>query len=380
MPLTAYSISEQKEFDLEQVLNSLARRFGLQKPLDGNEIPEEWREFVRADIECPCCFVTGADIVRESISRTSRRAIRQGYFRFSSPGHKPECDYAGNDSAGFTPENLVDFGKANSNLTRAIRELVCKGIQTGVFSQRSIRDMRKWFFQRKASALLHVSLDPCLPKWLDNLHRITSPVQHMLPIEVPLSADIVSIPGFDWKTEATRIFAKRHRATLDTIREERLWGIHFLSNRIESIAKRYHGEDVFDPTVLQTEYTQSISLARFISHNYAPLASASKRRDNDVASCVLALSALLLFISGWNLGKATELFARISTSLDQFNPVLGNVIGLNPFHDFEAWALLKKLQECGLVIPGDLSALDERDRIEKDLRARFQERGSGQSL
>ena len=372
MPLTAYSISEQKEVDLEQVLNSLSRRYETRKPLDVNEIPEEWRAFLRTDIECPCCFVTGADVVRESISRTSKKAIRQGYFRFSSPGHKPECDYAGNDSVGFTPENLVAFGKANSNLPRAIRELVCKGIQAGVFSQKSIRDMRKWFFQKKASALFHVNLDPCLPKWLDNLHRITGPVQHMLPMEVPLSADIVAIPGFDWKTEATRVLAKRHIATLDTMREERLWHIHSLSTRVESLAKRYHGEDVFDPTVLQTEYTQSISLARFISHNYAPLASASKRRDNDVASCVLALSALLLFISGWNLAKSTELFARISTTPDQIDPMLGNVIGLNPFHDFEAWAMLKKLQESGLPAPDGLSPIDERNEIETDLRARFQ--------
>jgi hypothetical protein len=34
-------------------------------------MPDEWRAFLRTDIECPCCFVTGADVVRESISRTS---------------------------------------------------------------------------------------------------------------------------------------------------------------------------------------------------------------------------------------------------------------------------------------------------------------------
>ncbi|RUO66265.1 hypothetical protein SAMN06297229_0238 [Pseudidiomarina planktonica] len=369
MPLTAYSRTEEREVDVNQVLNLLSLRYGTQYPVKSNEIPEKWRTFLRTDIECPCCFVTGVDVVQESISKTSQKVVRQGYFRFSSPGHKPECDFAKNDSLGFIPENLVAFGTERSNLTRVIRELVCKGIQNRAFSQKSIRDMREWFFQKKVTALLYVDLDPHLPNWLKNLHYTALPAVNS--VSIPLSAKIVAMPGFDWKYAAKRVLATRHKSTLETIQNKRLW-LHELSTRVESLAKRYSGENVFDPTALKAEYIQSISLAKFISANYGPLVSANKKRNGEVASCVLALSALLLFVKDWDLAKAADLFASISSSSESFDPDLGNVMGLNPFHDFKAWEMLKILQESGLTVPDELSPIDELSQIESDLREQFQ--------
>jgi len=98
MPLTAYSRTERREIDVNQALNLLSLRYGT-LPLESNEIPEEWRAFLRTDIECPCCFVTGVDVVQQSISKTSQKVVRQGYFRFSSPGHRPECDFTKNDES-----------------------------------------------------------------------------------------------------------------------------------------------------------------------------------------------------------------------------------------------------------------------------------------
>lgn len=53
MPLTAYSISEQKELDVEQVLRVLARKNGNQDRNAIDKIPESWREILRTDLECP---------------------------------------------------------------------------------------------------------------------------------------------------------------------------------------------------------------------------------------------------------------------------------------------------------------------------------------
>lgn len=50
-------------------------------------------------------------------------------------------------------------------------------------------------------------------------------------------------------------------------------------------------------------------------------------------------------------------------------------MGLNPFHDYEAWSKLKALQASGIVLPEqtDLNnELDELDQLEAELRARFQ--------
>lgn len=369
MPLTAYSIAEQKELDVEQVLGALSRRHGVPVPSDIADLPESWRAFLRSDLECPCCFVTGADIIKEAISRSSGKAIRQRCFRFAAPGHRPQCDYASNDLTS-APENLVNFGTANSHLTKAVRELVCTGIQTGAFSQKSVRDMREWFFQKKTQASFRVVLDPRIPGWVDKLFRLTALSVGSIPTGVSLTAEIVSMPGFDWTAESTRILAERHRAVLDAVREKRLW-LHGVRDRIESLAKRHQGEVVFDPTVLQEDYDASLSLATFISHNYAPVRSATKARIHGAAPCVLAFSALLLFVNDWDLSRAVRMFADIARSVGNADQSLGNVMGLNPFHDYEAWGKLKQLQESGIPVADEADPSVERQRIEEELRARF---------
>ncbi len=372
MPLTAYSISEQKELDVEQVLLVLARKNWNQERNTIDQIPDSWREILRADLECPCCFVTGADVVKEAISKSSKKTIRQACFRFVSPGHRPQCDYASNESAGFTPENLVEFGATNSNLTKAVRELICSGIHMGAFNQKTIRDMRQWFFEEKVKTSFQVTLNSQVPRWLDTLWRVASPSLGQLPQGVPLTHEIAAMPGFDWSTESARVLGERYKTTLNILCEKRLW-LHQVVDRIEALAKRYHGETVFDPTILQPKYEQSLALARFISENYGPIKKANRSKYGDVATCVLALAALLLFVNNWNLGQAIATFARISASVGQADRSLGNVMGLNPFHDYEAWSKLRQIQDLGITLPASTDLRAERQQIEADLRARFQE-------
>ena len=370
MPLTAYLTSEAKELDVEQVLRILSQRIGLQERTS-NQIPDSWREFLRSDLECPCCFVTGGDIVKEAISRTSKKAIRQACFRFVSPGHRPQCDYASHDATNFTPENLVQFGIANSNMTRAVREIVCSGIQIGAFSQKAIRDMREWFFEEKIKTSFQVTIDPQVPRWLDTLWRIASHSVGRLPQGLLLTREIAAMPGFDWPKESARILGERYKAFLDILREKHLW-THHVVDRMESLMKRHHGEIVFDPTILQPKYEQSLVLAQFISENYAPIKDANRSKYGEIATCVLALSALLLFVNSWDLSRAISTFASISTSVGHADQSLGNVMGLNPFHDYEAWSKLKQIQDLGIALPENSDLRAERKKIEEELRARFQ--------
>ncbi|KRP47810.1 hypothetical protein TU75_18520 [Pseudomonas poae] len=80
----------------------------------------------------------------------------------------------------------------------------------------------------------------------------------------------------------------------------------------------------------------------------------------------MAFTALLLFLSNWDLSQAASLLARIAGFRGQINPSLGNVMGLNPFHDYEAWSALKALQEIpsGELEPYNLS-LGVKDWIEE---------------
>lgn len=241
----------------------------------------------------------------------------------------------------------------------------------GVLNQKTIRDMREWIFEEKVKTSFQVTLNPQVHKWLDTLWRVASPSLGPLPQGVPLTREIAAIPGFDWSIESARARGERYKTTLDILREKRLW-LHQVVDRIESLTKRYHGETVFDPTILQPKYEQSLALARFISENYGPIKKANRSRYGDVATSVLALAALLLFVNNWNLGQATATFARISASVGQADQSLGNVMGLNPFHDYEAWSKLRQIQDLGITLPATADLQAERQQIEADLRARFQ--------
>lgn len=368
MPLTAYSISSEKELDVEQLLDQLSARAGIGR-ISPEDLPDAWRAHIRTDLECPCCFVVGAEIVREAVSRTSGRAVRQACFRFAVPGHQAHCDFASSERANATPENLVPFGVANSNLTRAVRELVCTGIQVGTFNQRSIRDMREWFFNKKAEALFEVTLDPRVPKWVAGISRTTAHSFGPLPLGVALTAEIASVPGFDWVSEASRRQRARHQEILDAIQQQRLW-IHDTADRIESLAKRYQGQVVFDPSVLAVEYGKSQALASFICRNYDPIKPGS--RNGSIAVSVLALSALLLFVSNWDLNSATATFAAIAAAAGRSDETLGNVMGLNPFHDYDAWDRLKRLQALRIAVPENDDPKAELKQIEMEIRSQFQ--------
>jgi len=74
---------------------------------------------------------------------------------------------------------------------------------------------------------------------------------------------------------------------------------------------------------------------------------------------LLAFSALLLFISDWQLDAAVSRFAQIASSKLQADETLGNVMGLNPFHDFAAWAMLKSIQDLPPIQIPPLSVKEE---------------------
>ena len=135
MPITAFSKATGDELDAGQLLRRMARRDGIHDADTAMEnIPEAWRTEIRADMECPSCFIVGAELVREGISKgASKKVVRQACFRYAE--HLAQCDFARSDAgANFIPENLVSFGSEKSGMTIAVRQLVGAGIQSGAFT------------------------------------------------------------------------------------------------------------------------------------------------------------------------------------------------------------------------------------------------------
>lgn len=351
MPITAFSSSRGMELDVEQILARMSEESAQPGLGKAAAIPEAWKSHIATDLECPSCFRYGAEIVRAGRSKTDGQVVRQAYFRFAKSGagtgHHPFCDFAGNVPAGHTPENLVLFSTAKDGVSRAVRELVCKGIALQVFEQRDIRAMREWFFRQKLESQFVVSLEPKLPGWLESLKRYCHWNPRRPLRRFVLSDDVLRIPDFDFRAAARAELSLRYQPILEELFEKKVF-IHGMASRIEKMATDFQDKSVFDPTVLSERYGLTQNFAEFIYVNYAPLAKLGKDYA-PLASLknpkyLLAFAALLLFISDWQPDVAVGKFARIASAAVPVDESLGNVMGLNPFHDFEAWETLKVLQ------------------------------------
>lgn len=368
MPLTAFSSSRELELDVEQLLDRLAVETDHAAPLKGEVIPEVWKVHISTDLECPSCFSKGAELVRAGRSKTDGQTVRQAYFRFpqspSSAGHHPFCDFSGNVSAGFIPENLVQFSSPKDGISRAVRELVCKGIELKVFSQWDVRAMRKWFFEQKLSSQFTVTLDPRLPEWLESLQRYRSwSYRHELA-GLKLTKEVLSVPGFDFQAAASMELTRRYQPILQAAHDKRIF-LRGERGRIEKLAADFYGKPVFDPTVLRPHYERTRGVAEFICSNYAPMSRFVKEHaplsSLKNPKYLMAFAALLLFVSDWDLDVAVGRFAQIATSSVAVDESLGNVMGLNPFHDFSAWGTLKALQELPPVEIPSIEVKSEMD-------------------
>lgn len=366
MPLTAFSITRTGEFDVDQILEKLGAETG-HTYVSVERIPDAWRAHLRSDLKCPDCSVTGAEVVREAVPGKPRR---QSFFRFTTPGHHPVCDYANPETANATPKNLVAFGESKSKLTRAVRDLVCTGIEMDCFSQDSIRSMRDWFFNKKVESMFVVSLDPRTYPWISALQENEFRARGALPLDVEISTEIAALPNFDWRAQAARLVQARypqHQANIRALMDQNIAMFGESAKRSESLARRYAGRAVFNPTVLASEYRKTLALSKFIAHTHPPL----KAVESAGSGSVLAFSALLLFGRDWDLGKAIGDFAKISPAVGAADQQLGNVMGLNPFHDYEAWAVLKKMQDVNIQVPDEIDIKAERIATEVELRAKF---------
>ena len=87
-----------------------------------------------------------------------------------------------------------------------------------------------------------------------------------------------------------------------------------------------------------------------------------------VNSHLLALYALLLFISGWDLDRAVGQLAKLVSAPDAKDEKLGNLIGLNPFHECADWntlanaRILADRSTNGLDYTAQLAAIEARTR------------------
>lgn len=365
MPKTAFSSHFARELDPDQLL-------ALIGAASIDDITLEQREWIRIDVVCSCCGATGAQIVRESKSRATARAVRQPHFRFISPAgqdvHHKFCEFS-TETSQQTNDTLINLANERSAETRYVRTLVCKGIENGIFDQGTIRAMRQWFFDFKSATRTCVTATPHAINWMEKL--IKHSPYHRWPFH-PVHAEM---PGFNWKAAAKHQFTEDYSELLQWLLERRR--ASFFPNafsRAKILSEKHFEQEVFDTSVLRPYYAKSVDLAVFVSKNsdFPKKNHPDGYRSHGVPVSLLALCALLLFVSDWKMNDAVGLFAKLLLAPSASDETLGNVMGLNPFHDYPAWETLALASELAPRSPSGLDYSALLDAIEVRLREEHQ--------
>ncbi|CDX18249.1 conserved hypothetical protein [Mesorhizobium plurifarium] len=132
------------------------------------------------------------------------------------------------------------------------------------------------------------------------------------------------------------------------------------------------GDAHLDRTKLRPYYEAAISLCTFVAANGG--IDFGKRqpkiyRWKGAPTALLALCTLVLFVSDWDMNAAIAAFAKLLSAPEPSDVALGNVIGLNPFHEHGAWRLVTASGEIAAKSPnGGLDCNARLAAIDSPLR------------
>jgi hypothetical protein len=346
MAITAFSKTFNREVDVKQ-LHNLHQKF--EKDL---RLVPDFRKFVESDIECSCCNISGARIVNEGVSITTQKIVKQAHFAFKGKNegdsHLVFCDhYTGLDRQDQTTNDCsFKIRKSGNAITEIVRKYVCKAIEQGIFLQSDIRDMRQWFLSVRSREDFFIKRSQ---------HHLSLLRETILRFEnnkdqYIVDMSIVNSDLFDIDNEVYKSLA--YKITPPKLPTDRRNLKHVLTRRAIvkkaiSISIKDHGIYGFDRSFLEDKYILTTQLSmKIIDLN--PLLkskignSISKTRGNNP---IMAYSAILLFISKWDIEKAYEKHILISNITSIKDENLGNIMGLNPFIHYDAWVALKFVSE-----------------------------------
>ncbi|HGV6897999.1 TPA: hypothetical protein L1V58_RS12080 [Escherichia coli] len=344
MTITAYSKTFKRELDARQLKNLF----------DENNADSalSFRDFVKADIECPACNVSGGHYVVEAKSQSKGNVVKQAHFAFrDSMGkdtHLPFCDfYTGSDKLNVVAnDGRVDFMRSGSEATQLIGLMVCAGIEANIFSQQDIRNMRQWFLDLREQGSFIFNLNP---------HIVQIARASLIRNKRNRDQYIVDVSEtenswFDIDNEVYQsLYFKFPELALDHRDNPEQWGIRLkgVVTKAKSIIVKDSGTSTFDRSILSEKYQLATQVASLVRSTHPRLRVLLGYTTNALRSSnpLMAFAALLLFVSDWDVTvveKKIEAILAVETVTDI---TAGNVVGMNPFIHYSAWILVKALHE-----------------------------------
>jgi hypothetical protein len=330
---TAYSQGFDRELDFKQLLALRKVIAAVDAPALGLS-PQE-RAWMSQDLLCPSCRCGGAVPVLSDAPAPKGRNTRQAHFRFldtsGRTAHKLGCDfYPLDDEVGLTRGVDVHY-IADDHDTRLVRGLVCKAMSIGVVSRSDIFAMRTWFLSVRDTQSFTVAGDPAMARWLHEVFR------HQSSAPLAFEPFHVRLPGF-----AAHEAARRHLAFVYREFAAQIPRVGFsaaVRDRVQRLLTTHQGSTLIASGVLRGKFDQTLALVRLMVDYGALKLKKGRPRGflgDDVPPSLIALAAALLFVSDWSLEAGLAKFALILAAPMPEDLTLGNVIGLNPFHDFAA--------------------------------------------
>lgn len=344
MTITAYSRTFKRELDARQ-LESLFEENNADSALG-------FRDFVKADIECPACNVSGGHYVAEAKSQSKGNVVKQAHFAFrdsqGKDAHLTYCDfYTGSDKLNVVAnDGRVDFMRSGSEATQQIGLMVCAGIEANIFTQQDIRNMRQWFLDLREQGSFIFNLNPHIVQ-IARASLIRSKRNRERYI-VDVSEAKNSWFDIDYEVYQSLYF-KFPELALNHRDNPELWGVRLkgVVTKAKSIIVKDSGTATFDRSILSEKYQLATQVASQVRDAHPRLrvllgySTSALRSSNPL----MAFAALLLFKSDWDVAAAEKMIEAILAVKSVIDITAGNVVGLNPFIHYSAWVLVKALHD-----------------------------------
>ncbi|WLA01570.1 hypothetical protein [Xanthomonas translucens] len=363
MPISAYSKTLKGEYDVVQLLTWLNPNSSA-KP-DPTDIAQADRAFIAGDVVCPGCGLGSPSVVASSRSKSNPKHVTsQPHFRF--PEHLELCEFETNGTTSSLDDHLVTFNSTKSALTRMIGDRVSKGIELGIFSQETMRNMRQWFLEvrRKHSYRCEVDQD-----FLAELFRLPYDYQSLSPRFTPAMA---RLPEFDPNEFGNQKFIDENKDLYDVLSRDRhtLYFMRQNQGIITTRTKRSAGALIFDPSSTEQQYKKVRQLAHFIVGQERSVKWPSRflyEERKPLYSLISAFSALLLFSNDGDMDRAIEAYVNIRTSGNPVDRMAGNIIGLNPFFDHGVLSAISMAHDVRKIRPDGLVVGSRIEQIRKEI-------------
>ncbi len=341
MAITAFSKKLGIELGASQYLELIGH--DVKNDPELQNISEEEREEIKADIVCPSCKAENAIIVSGSKSTKTNLNTREAHFRFiNSDGinaHGQFCDLREDKPFNDSTVEKINFlePKTQSRTTKLIGEIVTKALNNGLISVSQMIEFREWHYNLKKDNIVSINFDS----------EKIFPYHVFLCRKNSTSEILIESSKTEKNIRKSEIdyFVGTNKSIFEKISKHRDFKV--TPKKIENFLKKKN-KDIFDVRRIINEYLMVKNLSSRL--NSALGIYSNGVRDK---SLIDAFSGLILFICDWDFGKAVDKCYEILKSKESNERFMGNIVGLNPFYKFELYASLLNINDVHEALPSD---------------------------